>query len=42
MIDLDALAFERGGGLVTVIAQDGAGGRVLMAAHADRPTATCA
>lgn len=36
MIDLSTLDFEKGGGLVTVVAQDGASGRVLMVAHADR------
>jgi phosphoribosyl-ATP pyrophosphohydrolase/phosphoribosyl-AMP cyclohydrolase len=36
MIDLDALDFARGGGLVTVITQDAGSGRVLMVAHADR------
>lgn len=36
MIDLDALDFTRGGGLVTVVAQDAVSGRVLMVAHADR------
>lgn len=36
MIDLDALDFTKGGGLVTVVAQDAATGRVLMVAHADR------
>lgn len=36
MIDLSALDFAKGGGLVTVVAQDGASGRVLMVAHADR------
>lgn len=35
-LDLDALDFGKGGGLVTVIAQDAASGRVLMVAHADR------
>lgn len=36
MIDLDALDFTRGGGLVTIVAQDAATGAVLMVAHADR------
>jgi phosphoribosyl-ATP pyrophosphohydrolase/phosphoribosyl-AMP cyclohydrolase len=36
MIDLDALDFTRGGGLVTVVAQDHLSGEVLMVAHADR------
>jgi phosphoribosyl-ATP pyrophosphohydrolase/phosphoribosyl-AMP cyclohydrolase len=36
MIDLDALDFEKGGGLVTVVTQDARSGRVLMVAHADR------
>ena len=36
MIDLDALDFAKGGGLVTVVAQDEASGCVLMVAHADR------
>jgi phosphoribosyl-AMP cyclohydrolase / phosphoribosyl-ATP pyrophosphohydrolase len=35
-LDLDALDFSRGGGLVTVVAQDAATGAVLMLAHADR------
>lgn len=35
-LDLDALDFGKGGGLVTVIAQDAASGAVLMLAHADR------
>ena len=34
--DLDALDFSRGGGLVTVVAQDATTGAVLMVAHADR------
>jgi phosphoribosyl-AMP cyclohydrolase / phosphoribosyl-ATP pyrophosphohydrolase len=34
--DLDRLDFERGGGLVTVVAQDARTGSVLMLAHADR------
>lgn len=36
MIDLDALDFTKGAGLVTVVAIDDATGRVLMLAHADR------
>ncbi len=36
MIDLDALDFTKGGGLVTVVAQDHLTGEVLMVAHADR------
>ncbi len=36
MIDLDKLDFAKGGGLVTVVAQDAASGAVLMVAHADR------
>ena len=36
MIDLDALDFGKGGGLVTVVAQDATTGAVLMVAHADR------
>jgi phosphoribosyl-ATP pyrophosphohydrolase/phosphoribosyl-AMP cyclohydrolase len=35
-VNLDALDFARGGGLVTVVAQDADTGRVLMVAHADR------
>lgn len=35
-IDLDALDFEKGGGSVTVVAQDALSGAVLMIAHADR------
>jgi phosphoribosyl-AMP cyclohydrolase / phosphoribosyl-ATP pyrophosphohydrolase len=35
-LDLDALDFAKGGGLVTVVAQDQASGEVLMVAHADR------
>lgn len=34
--DLDALDFAKGGGTVTVVAQDAATGRVLMVAGADR------
>jgi phosphoribosyl-ATP pyrophosphohydrolase/phosphoribosyl-AMP cyclohydrolase len=36
MLDLDALDFVKGGGLVTVVAQDATTGTVLMIAHADR------
>jgi len=36
VIDLDALNFGKGGGLVTVVAQDGLSGAVLMVAFADR------
>jgi phosphoribosyl-ATP pyrophosphohydrolase/phosphoribosyl-AMP cyclohydrolase len=36
MIDLDSLDFEKGQGLVTVVAQDARTGVVLMVAHADR------
>jgi phosphoribosyl-ATP pyrophosphohydrolase/phosphoribosyl-AMP cyclohydrolase len=36
VIDLDALDFTKGGGLVTVVAQDADTGAVLMVAHADR------
>jgi phosphoribosyl-ATP pyrophosphohydrolase/phosphoribosyl-AMP cyclohydrolase len=36
MLDLDALNFTKGGGLVTVVAQDAESGAVLMVAHADR------
>jgi len=35
-LDLDALDFAKGGGLVTVVAQDARSGAVLMIAHADR------
>jgi phosphoribosyl-ATP pyrophosphohydrolase/phosphoribosyl-AMP cyclohydrolase len=35
-IDLDAANFDKGGGLVTVIAQDAVSGEVLMVAMADR------
>ncbi|HKV98846.1 MAG TPA: bifunctional phosphoribosyl-AMP cyclohydrolase/phosphoribosyl-ATP diphosphatase HisIE [Vicinamibacterales bacterium] len=34
--DLDALDFEKGGGLVTVVAQEASTGAVLMVAFADR------
>ena len=36
MLDLDALDFAKGGGLVTVVTQDIESGAVLMVAHADR------
>src|SRR5512141_2284965 len=36
MIDLNALDFARGNGLVTVVTQDAGTGQVLMVAHADR------
>ena len=36
MVDLDRLDFAKGGGLVTVVAQDARSGAVLMVAHADR------
>jgi phosphoribosyl-ATP pyrophosphohydrolase/phosphoribosyl-AMP cyclohydrolase len=36
MIDLAALDFTKGNGLVTVVAQDALTGAVLMVAHADR------
>jgi phosphoribosyl-AMP cyclohydrolase / phosphoribosyl-ATP pyrophosphohydrolase len=35
-LDLDALDFAKGNGLVTVVAQDAVSGAVLMVAHADR------
>jgi phosphoribosyl-ATP pyrophosphohydrolase/phosphoribosyl-AMP cyclohydrolase len=35
-LDMDALDFEKGGGLVTVVAQDARSGAVLMVAFADR------
>lgn len=35
-LDLDALDFAKGGGVVTVVAQDARSGAVLMVAHADR------
>jgi phosphoribosyl-ATP pyrophosphohydrolase/phosphoribosyl-AMP cyclohydrolase len=45
VIDIDAIDFEKGGGLVTVVCQDHLSGAVLMVAHAnrealDRTTAT--
>ncbi|HET7132282.1 MAG TPA: bifunctional phosphoribosyl-AMP cyclohydrolase/phosphoribosyl-ATP diphosphatase HisIE [Gammaproteobacteria bacterium] len=36
MLDLDALDFVHGGGLVTVVTQDVHTGQLLMVAHADR------
>lgn len=36
MLDLDALDFAKGGGVVTVVTQDAISGAVLMVAHADR------
>lgn len=36
MLDLDGLDFTKANGLVTVVTQDAASGRVLMVAHADR------
>lgn len=36
MLDLDALDFAKGNGLVTVVTQDASTGDVLMVAHADR------
>ncbi len=36
MLDLSQLDFDKGGGLVTVVAQDARTGAVLMLAHADR------
>jgi phosphoribosyl-ATP pyrophosphohydrolase/phosphoribosyl-AMP cyclohydrolase len=36
MLDLNALDFAKGNGLVTVVAQDASTGVVLMVAHADR------
>src|SRR5918993_1917325 len=36
MLDLDALDFTKGGGLITVVTQDIGSGAVLMVAHADR------
>lgn len=36
MLDLSRLDFEKGNGLVTVVAQDARTGAVLMVAHADR------
>ena len=35
-LELDRLDFAKGGGLVTVVAQDARSGAVLMVAHADR------
>lgn len=36
MLDVELLDFAKGGGLVTVVAQDASTGAVLMVAHADR------
>ncbi len=36
LLDLDTVNFAKGGGLVTVVAQDAVTGAVLMVAHADR------
>jgi phosphoribosyl-ATP pyrophosphohydrolase/phosphoribosyl-AMP cyclohydrolase len=36
MLEVDALDFAKGGGLVTVVAQDARSGVVLMVAHSDR------
>lgn len=36
MLDLNTLDFEKGGGMVTVVAQHAATGQVLMLAHASR------
>lgn len=36
LLDLNGLDFEKGGGLVSVVAQDATSGAVLMIAHADR------
>jgi phosphoribosyl-ATP pyrophosphohydrolase/phosphoribosyl-AMP cyclohydrolase len=35
-LDIEALDFDKGGGLVTVVTQDAGSGAVLMVAHADR------
>lgn len=35
-LDVEALDFDKGGGLVTVVTQDAASGALLMVAHADR------
>ena len=35
-LDIEALDFDKGGGLVTVVTQDARSGAVLMVAHADR------
>lgn len=40
VLDLDTLDFSKGGGLVTVVAQDVTTGAVLMVAHADRNALT--
>ncbi|MFI5245330.1 MAG: bifunctional phosphoribosyl-AMP cyclohydrolase/phosphoribosyl-ATP diphosphatase HisIE [Gemmatimonadales bacterium] len=36
MLDLNALDFNKGGGLVTVVAQDASSGQLLMVAHGSR------
>lgn len=36
LLDLDALDFTKGGGVVVVVTQDAVSGAVLMTAHADR------
>jgi phosphoribosyl-ATP pyrophosphohydrolase/phosphoribosyl-AMP cyclohydrolase len=36
MLDIAAVDFDKGGGLVTVVTQDARSGAVLMVAHADR------
>lgn len=36
MLNVDALNFEKGGGLLTVVTRDARSGAVLMVAHADR------
>jgi phosphoribosyl-ATP pyrophosphohydrolase/phosphoribosyl-AMP cyclohydrolase len=41
LLDLDALDFAKGGGLVTVVTQDAHSGAVLMVAHADREALEC-
>lgn len=35
-LDIEALDFNKGGGLITVVTQDAGSGAVLMVAHADR------
>jgi len=35
-LDIEALDFDKGGGLITVVTQDAGNGAVLMVAHADR------
>jgi phosphoribosyl-ATP pyrophosphohydrolase/phosphoribosyl-AMP cyclohydrolase len=41
MLNLDALDFSKGNGLVTVVTQDAVTGAVLMLAHADREALEC-